>query len=113
MATWCRPDAAHDFSTAPDRRQWISNARVAQLNPKGRPQTRKYRPAVPVVERMAVMLDREPAGPYVPVGSVRKAMEAMLDDIKLPGRVAIARAMIEHWFGGEIVSKSELQQGQR
>lgn len=98
VATWCRPDAAHDFSTAPDRRQWISNARVAQLNPKGRPQTRKYRPAVPVVERMAVMLDREPAGPYVPVGSVRKAMEAMLDDIKLPrdretGQKLIRRSM--------------------
>ena len=30
-------------------------------------------------------------------------------DILLPGRLSIARALIEDWFGGEIVSASELK----
>lgn len=84
VATWARPDAVHDFSTDIERRQWISNARVAQLNQKGRAQTRKYRPNIPVIERMAQLLDAAPKGFYVGVESVRKAMEGMLDDLKLP-----------------------------
>lgn len=35
VATWCRPDAAHDFSTDPKRDQWITSAHVVQLNPRG------------------------------------------------------------------------------
>jgi hypothetical protein len=34
VATWCRPDAAHDFSTDPIRGQWVANARVVRLNPR-------------------------------------------------------------------------------
>lgn len=33
----------------------------------------------------------------------REELAASLDDIILPGRVSIARAIIEHWYGGEIV----------
>lgn len=83
-ATWCRPDAAHDFSTDPKRGQWISSARVAQLNQAGRRQTVKYRPAVPIPERMAKMLDDAPVGYYVGVTSIRKGFETMLDALKLP-----------------------------
>lgn len=57
VATWCRPDAAHDVSTAPERDQWIGNARVLQFNPRGRRQTKRYRPALPVPYRFAHILD--------------------------------------------------------
>jgi hypothetical protein len=83
VATWCRPDAAHDVSTKRERDQWLSNAQVLQLNPRGRTQTKKYRPAVPVPARSARLLDRT-NGFYVTVGSVRKAFEAMLDELQLP-----------------------------
>ena len=114
VATWCRPDAAHDFSTDPARAQWLSNARIVVLNPKGRVQTRKYRPAVPVPDSMAWNID-ERRGYYVGVESVRKAFETMLDDLKLPregetGLKLIRRSMAtlgrkklgeEHWVQGE------------
>lgn len=83
VATWCRPDAAHDLSTDPKRQQWVANARVVQLNPKGRAQTRKHRPAVVVPEKFARLMDQT-AGYFVPVKSVRKAFEKMQDDLGLP-----------------------------
>lgn len=83
VITWARPDAAHDFSTDPARRQWHSNMRVVDLNPKGRPQTRKYRPAVPVGERAAALFDHA-GGFYVGVDSVKHAFSTMLDDLGLP-----------------------------
>lgn len=36
----------------------------------------------------------------------RDELKAAVDDIKLPGRVAIARAMIEHWLGETIDQES-------
>jgi len=117
VATWCRPDAAHDFSTDPARQQWLSNARVANLNPKGRAQTRKYRPAIPVGGRMGALLDEAPRGFYVGVESVKSAFESMLDELGLPregetGLKVIRRSMAtlarrrlgeEHWVQGEIM----------
>ncbi|HKY81685.1 MAG TPA: hypothetical protein VJM09_09450, partial [Sphingobium sp.] len=47
VATWCRPDAAYDVSTDPERRQWYPDIRALALNQRGRPQTKKYRPVVP------------------------------------------------------------------
>lgn len=116
VATWCRPDAAHDFSTAKDRHQWLSNARVVNLNPKGRAQTRKYRPAIPVGGRIGALLD-ECDGFYVGVTSVKSAFESMLDELGLPrqgetGLKLIRRSMAtlgrrrlgeEHWVQGEIM----------
>lgn len=83
VATWCRPDAAHDFSTDPKRGQWVSTAHVVQLNPRNRMQTKKYRPAVPVPEAFARLLDTT-SGSFVPVANVRKAFEAMLNELGLP-----------------------------
>lgn len=83
VITWCRPDAAHDFSTDPARRQWHSDLRVVDLNPKGRVQTRKYRPAVPVGERAAALFDHA-SGFYVGVASVKHAFSTMLDELGLP-----------------------------
>lgn len=116
VATWCRPDAAHDLSTDPARDQWLSSARVVQLNPKGRRQTKKHRPAVPVPEKFARLLDRTD-GHFVPVASVRKAFEAMLNELALPREretglklirrsvSQIARRIIgeERWPQGEIM----------
>jgi hypothetical protein len=84
VATWARPDAAHDVSTARSRDQWHSNARALNLNPRGRAQTKKHRPIVPIVPQMAALLDRT-TGFYVSVGTVRKAFEVMQVALKLPG----------------------------
>ncbi|MDK4806127.1 MAG: hypothetical protein OC190_06205 [Novosphingobium aromaticivorans] len=84
VATWCRPDAAHDFSTTPDRQQWLPAARVVRLNPKGRAQTKKYRPALPVPEKFARLLENRELGYWVGVASVRKAFEAMQTELGLP-----------------------------
>lgn len=84
VATWARPDAAHDVSTDRARDQWHSNARALNLNPRGRPQTKKHRPIVPIAQQMAALLDRS-SGFYVSVDSVRKAFEAMQAALSLPG----------------------------
>lgn len=116
VATWCRPDAAHDFSTDPARGQWISNARVIRLNPKGRRQTKKYRPDIPVPEKFARLADHI-EGFFVPVGSVRKAFEGMQGELGLPrdretGLKLIRRSMAniarrrigeERWTQGEMM----------
>lgn len=83
VITWARPDAAHDFSVAPARRQWLSAMRVADLNPKGRTQTRKYRPAVPVGDRGTALLNASD-GFYVGVDSVKHSMATMLTELGLP-----------------------------
>lgn len=115
VATWARPDAAHDVSTDPKRGQWHPHIHVLDLNPNGRAQTKKYRPALPVPDRMARLLDQN-EGFYVKVASVRKAFEAMLDDLKMPreretGLKVIRRSMStlvrkrigeEHWVQGEM-----------
>lgn len=117
VATWCRPDAACDFSTDPKRAQWVSNARVIFLNPKGRVQTKKFRPSLPVPERFARLLDAHPPGYWVGVASVRKAFEAMLNDMGLPrdretgtklirrsvSQIARPRIGEERWRQGEIM----------
>jgi len=116
VATWARPDAIYDISTDPERRQWLSNAQVLVLNPRGRAQTKKYRPAVPVPPRFARLLD-ETDGFFVTVKSVRKAFEAMLDFLGLPrdretGQKLIRRSMAtiarkrlgeEHWQQGRMM----------
>lgn len=84
VATWARPDAAHDVSTDAERGQWDSEARKLNLNPKGRIQTRKYRPTVPIARQVAPLLD-DTKGFFVTVASVRKAFEAMQDALGLPG----------------------------
>jgi len=84
VATWARPDAAHDVSTDPKHGQWDSQRRRLNLNPRGRSQTRKYRPVVPIAHQVAPLLD-ETNGYFVSVVSVRQAFEAMQDAVGLPG----------------------------
>jgi len=115
VATWARPDAIYDISTAPERHQWHSNARVLELNPAGRRQTRKYRASIPIARQFAPHLD-ETTGPYIPVESVRSAWEAMAAEIGLPGEREAGQKLIrrsmahmvrkrigeERWKQGEI-----------
>lgn len=83
VITWARPDAALDFSTSPERQQWHSGFRVVDLNPKGRSQTRKHRPQIPVGERAAALIGQAD-GYFVGVETVKTAFSSMLDDLGLP-----------------------------
>ncbi len=85
VATWARPDAAHDVSTDRKRDQWNTNARALNLNPRGRAQTKKYRPIVPIARQLAPLLDANGAAFYVTVGSVKKSFAAMQAAVGLPG----------------------------
>ena len=116
VATWARPDAIMDISTDPKRRQWISGARVLNLNPDGRRQTRKYRPSIPIAHQFAPHLDAT-QGYYITVGSIKSAWEAMANHLDLPkegesGTKLIRRSVShlarkiigeEHWVGNYIL----------
>lgn len=84
VATWCRPDAAYDVSTDPARRQWYPDIRALALNQRGRPQTKKYRPVVPVAHQMVEHLKAAPVGFYIGPASIRTAFEGMQDELRLP-----------------------------
>lgn len=83
LVTLARPDAAHDVSTAPERGQWDAQHRILDLNPRGRKQTRKCRPAVPIAAP-ALWLFEGTRGPVVRVGSVKSAWEAMARKLRIP-----------------------------
>ena len=84
VATLGRPDAVHDISTDPARRQWNGKARALNLNPYGRKQTRKRRAYIPIPKQFAKHLDAT-EGFYIPVESIRQAWETMQEKLKLPG----------------------------
>lgn len=116
VATWARPDAAHEVSTDRARDQWHSNARALNLNQRGRAQTKKYRPIVPIGARMAALLDAT-TGFYVSVDSVDRAFEGMAAAVGLPadgeaGMKLIRRSMAHlarerlgecDWIEGQIM----------
>lgn len=80
VATWCRPDAAHDFSTRRERDQWVKDAAALNLNPKGRVQTKKRRPTVPAPRQLIPLLAATD-GPFVGVESVYQAYQKMVREI--------------------------------
>lgn len=84
VLTLARPDAAHEVSTDAARGQWDTARHVLNLNPRSRPQTRKYRAAVPIARQAAWLLD-ECDGPFVKANSVKKAFHAMANELGLPG----------------------------
>lgn len=116
VATWCRPDAAYDFSTEPKRRQWMPQIPAIALNPDGRKQTRKYRATVPAPRQIVGLLNAA-RGPFINVSSVRSAWDAMAIELGLPNEGEagtklirrsvshLARRIIgeEHWRQGEIM----------
>ena len=80
VATWARPDAIYDIKSD----QWHSAARVLDLNPAGRRQTKKYRPRIPVAKQMAPWLDGF-KGNWLNVTTVRGSWDRMKAAIGLPG----------------------------
>ena len=80
VATWARPDAIYDIHSD----NWRAKARVLQLNPANRPQTKKYRPVIPVAAQFALILD-ELVGNYISVNSIKHSWSKMGDEIGLPG----------------------------
>lgn len=80
VATWARPEEIFDLG----QQQWIPGARVLDLNPPGRRQTKKYRGRVPVAKQFAPHLDAM-QGRYMPVTTIRASWEAMRGEIGLPG----------------------------
>lgn len=103
VATWARPDAAHDVSVDAKRAQWHSASGTPNLNPKGRAQTKKYRPIIPVARQMAPLLDAH-EGFYVEVASVRQAFEALQQELELPG---------DREAGLKLIRRSMAQLGRR
>lgn len=94
ICTVARPDAVVDISTNPAREQWEPGAPALDLNPKGREQTKKVRPIVPVFPVMAAWLSAvhtdkkangwlcEVAGE--PIHDVDSAWLTMLEKLELP-----------------------------
>jgi hypothetical protein len=99
IATSARPDAVHDFSTQPQRQQWLASHQLINLNPKGRSQTTKHRPMVKCPRQLVALLNaeqchfvRSKAGA---VASVKTAWRSMTEALQLPchGTKDIRRSM--------------------
>lgn len=83
VGTAARPDAAHDFSTVSERRQWNPERRVIALNPANRRQTRKRRAVVIAPVQLVGCIDAV-TGPFVPAVSIRSAWDSMCDQLRWP-----------------------------
>lgn len=92
VATWARPDAIYDLRA---KGQWHKEAGVLALNRPGRPQTKKYRPTIPVARQFAPWLD-EALGRenYLPVSTIRHGWDAMRAHLKLPGDAEAGEKLI-------------------
>lgn len=114
VATWARPDAVMDASTL--RGQWSSQARVFNLNPVGRRQTKKRRAMVPVPQCVGEWLDRL-SGPVVPKELSKATWRRMQVALGIPfdgqGGMKLIRRSIstiarkrlgeEHWIQGRMM----------
>lgn len=117
VATWARPDAVLDASTAPERGQWDSRARVFRLNPVGRRQTKKRRATVPVPECVGKWLDTI-KGPICPRTLSKATWRRMQSELGIPfegqgGMKLIRRSVMtlarkrlgeEHWAQGRMMA---------
>lgn len=83
VSTLGRPDAVMDISTSTERGQWNSNARILNLNPKGRRQTKKYRAVLPAPWQFALHLDGC-SGRFIEASSIRSAWDSMGEDLGWP-----------------------------
>jgi integrase len=83
VATLGRPDAVLDISTVKERAQWNTNARIINLNQRGRRQTKKYRAILPAPWQLALHLDGC-EGFFVPVKDISSAWDTMCDHLGWP-----------------------------
>jgi hypothetical protein len=79
VATWARPEAIFDVT----ERQWFSEARVLDLNPAGRRQTKKHRPKIPIAKQYAPFLDSGDA--YLPISTIDDTWQDMRKTLQMPG----------------------------
>lgn len=79
VATWARPDAIFDAGPA----QWHREARVFDLNPAGRRQTKKHRPKVPIARQFVPFLDSGEA--YLSISVLNGPWARMRKKLGLPG----------------------------
>ncbi|MEE4209410.1 MAG: phage integrase SAM-like domain-containing protein [Parvularcula sp.] len=84
VATWARPDAIKDFSTAEEAKQWIPENGYLDLNPFGRQQSDKYRPLVRAPRQLVPLLNAN-EGKFVKSGSIRTAFRQMAKTLEFPG----------------------------
>jgi len=117
VATWGRPDAIMDASTATERGQWSSQARAFNLNPVGRRQTKKRRALVVVPECVGEWLDTI-KGPVVPKALSKATWRRMQAKLGIPfegqgGMKLIRRSVMtlarkrlgeEHWIQGRMMA---------
>jgi integrase len=92
ICTLARPNAIVDISTDSGRAQWQGN--LLDLNPRGRVQTKKHRPIVPVPATLDRWLGEIQADPKSkgwlcqvagePVRSVKTAWDAMRNEVGFP-----------------------------
>jgi integrase len=88
IGTACRPEAALELTGA----QLDFDDRLIDLNPRGRPQTKKFRPVVKMPEALARLLANAPSGRLVtfrgrPVKKINKAWRAMREAAGLDAEV--------------------------
>ncbi|WP_334656958.1 hypothetical protein [Sphingomonas panaciterrae] len=79
VATWARPEEIFDLQAG----QWIPEAKVLDLNPPGRRQTRKYRGRIPIARQFAPFLD-DMGAEYMSVTTVRVSWDKMRGKIGMP-----------------------------
>lgn len=124
ICTLVRPDALYDISVRPDRQQWHRDAGVLDLNPAGRIQTRKNRPALPVTSLLANWLeatdDRLVCHESVfedgedrwvvqrPVADIKKAWRVMADQFGIP--VGFGPKLMRHSMATLIAQRGVSQQ---
>lgn len=83
VATWARPDAIMDFSTAEETKQWIPVNGYLDLNPFGRQQSDKYRPLVRAPRQLVPLLNAND-GKFIKSGSIRTAFRQMAKTLGFP-----------------------------
>lgn len=87
LATGARPDAIYDINTNPDRDQWQKDRDTLDLNPFNRDQTSKFRPMLPILPPMKMLLETASPDGWVihyhgkRVKAVRTGWRAMMEDL--------------------------------
>lgn len=112
VATWARPEEIFDLGKG----QWTPAARVLDLNPPGRRQTKKYRGRIPIAQQFTPFLD-DLDDSYMPVTTIWGMWCKMRRELGLPparesGIKLIRRSMAtivrlrigeEHWRQGQMM----------
>ncbi len=114
LCTWARPDAVMDFSTDPDRGQWQKEIGYIDLNPRGRVQTKKYRPLLRAPRQLVSHLEAN-IGPFVKVASIRTSWRQMAQTLNFPqdaqSGTKLVRRSVSSILRAELDNDGHWQQG--